>query len=191
MFYSCQGGKTGPGNYSCPSSRDGLLGGCLQPREVNREGFGMLSLRKKILVAIDGSPLSDKAAEEAVRMAAGNPSQFKSKIYAMLVLPNAPRNTFTDFVPAPPITETGKWEQLREKIFYVIEKNTAEAEVPLEIKVAYGDPADELIGFAEKEEIDVIVIGSTGKGFIKRKLLGSVSDKVVRNARCSVYVVRG
>jgi nucleotide-binding universal stress UspA family protein len=152
---------------------------------------GMLSLRKKILVAIDGSPLSDKAAEEAVRMAAGNPSQFKSKIYAMLVLPNAPRTTFTDFVPPKPITETEQWQELREKIFYVVEKNATEAQVPLEIKVAYGDPADELIGFAEREEIDVIVIGSTGKGFLKRKVLGSVSDKVVRHARCSVYVVRG
>jgi nucleotide-binding universal stress UspA family protein len=152
---------------------------------------GMLSLRKKILVAIDGSPLSDKAAEEAVRMAAGNPSQFKSKIYAMLVLPNVPRTTFTDFVPPKPITETEQWQELREKIFYVVEKNATEAQVPLEIKVAYGDPADELIGFAEREEIDVIVIGSTGKGFLKRKVLGSVSDKVVRHARCSVYVVRG
>lgn len=151
----------------------------------------MLNLRKQILVAIDGSPLSDKAAEEAVRMAAGNPSQFKSKIYAMLVLPNAPRNTFTDFVPAPPITESKEWEELRQRIFYVIEKIAREADIPLEIKIAYGDPADELIGFADNENIDVIVIGSSGKGFLKRKLLGSVSIKVVRNARCSVYVVKG
>ena len=105
----------------------------------------MLNLPKKILVAIDGSPLSDKAAEEAVRMAAGNLSQFKSRIYAILVLPNAPRNTFTDFVPSRPITETDEWEELRQRIFYVIEKNATEAEVPFEIKVAYGDPADELI----------------------------------------------
>ncbi len=151
----------------------------------------MLNLRKKILVAIDGSPLSDKAAEEAVRMAAGNPSQFKSKIYAVLVLPNAPRNTFTDFVPSRPITESKEWEELRQRIFYVIEKDAAEAGIPLEAKVAYGDPAEELINFADKEEIDVIVIGSTGKGFLKRKLLGSVSDKVARHARCSVYIVRG
>ena len=151
----------------------------------------MLNLAKKILVAIDGSPLSDKAAEEAVRLAAGNPSQFKSKIYAVLVLPNAPRNTFTDFVPSPPLTETPEWEELRQRIFYVIERNAVEADIPLEIKVAYGDPADELINLAEKQEIDVIVIGSTGKGFIKRKLLGSVSDKVARHARCSVYIVRG
>lgn len=151
----------------------------------------MLFLRKKILVAIDGSPLSDKAAEEAVRMAAGNPSQFKSKIFAMLVLPNVPRSTFTDFVPPPPITETKEWEDLRERVFYVIEKDAKEAGVPLEIRVVYGDPAEELIGFAENEQIDVIVIGSSGKGFIKRKLLGSVSNKVAKNAPCSVYIVRG
>ncbi|WP_243370488.1 universal stress protein [Geotalea sp. SG265] len=151
----------------------------------------MLNLRKKILVAIDGSPLSDKAAEEAVRMAAGNPSQFKSKIYAMLVLPNAPRNTFTDFVPTAPITESDEWVQLRERVLYVIEKDAREAGIPLEIKVVYGDPAEELLKFAESEEIDVIVIGSSGKGFLKRKLLGSVSHKVAKYAKCSVYIIRG
>lgn len=151
----------------------------------------MLSLRKKILVAIDGSPLSDKAAEEAVRLAAGNTGKFKSKVYAMIVLPNAPRTTFTDFVPPKPVTETDEWETTREKIFYVVEKNAQEAGVPLEIKVAHGDPVDELLAFAEKEEIDVIVIGSSGKGFLQRKVIGSVSDRVVRNAKCSVYLVRG
>lgn len=151
----------------------------------------MLTLRKKILVAIDGSPMSDKAAEEAVRLAACNQSQFKSKVYALLVLPNAPRTTFTDFVPPKPVTETDKWNELREKIFYVVEKSAADTGIPLETKISYGDPVDELLGYAEREEVDVIVIGSTGKGFLKRKLLGSVSDKVVRNAKCSVYVVRG
>lgn len=151
----------------------------------------MLNLRKKILVAIDGSPMSDKAAEEAVRLAAGIPSQFKSKVYGLLVLPNSPRNTFTDFVPAKPITEQAEWAELKERIFFVIEKLAAEMEVPLETSVVYGDPAEELLRFAQQEGIDVIVIGSTGKGFLKRKLLGSVSHKVVRDARCSVYVIRG
>lgn len=151
----------------------------------------MLNLPKKILVAIDGSPLSDKAAEEAVRLAAANKGPYKSSIVALLILPNAPRNTFTDFVPAPPVSQTDQWDELRQRIFYVIEKNAADAEIPLDIRVAYGDPADELLGLAEKENIDVIVIGSTGKGFIRRKVLGSVSNKVVQNAKCSVYVVRG
>jgi nucleotide-binding universal stress UspA family protein len=150
----------------------------------------MLNLRKKILVAIDGSPHSDKAAEEAVRFAAGIPSQFRSKVYAMLVLPNAPRNTYADFLPSRPITESDKWQELKERIFFVVEKNAREVEVPLETIIAYGEPADELLNFALKEEIDVIVIGSSGKGFLKRKVLGSVSNKVVQNAHCSVYIVR-
>jgi len=150
----------------------------------------MICLRKKILVAIDGSPLSDKAAEEAIRMAAGNPSRFKSKVFGLLVLPNEPRSTFTDFEPVRPITETEEWQDLKERIFYVIEKNAEEEGVDLEIAVAYGDPAEELLRFAQQEEIDVIVIGSTGKGFLKRKVLGSVSHKVVKCAKCSVYVVR-
>jgi len=151
----------------------------------------VLSLRKKILVAIDGSPQSDKAAEEAVRMAAGTQSRVKSKIYAMLILPNAPTATYTDFLPTRPVTEQDKWGELRERIFYVIEKDAAEAGIPLEMKVVYGDPAEELIDFAEKEGVDVIIIGSSGKGFISRKLLGSVSHKVAKLAKCSVYIVRG
>ena len=109
----------------------------------------------------------------------------------MLVLPNAPRNTYTDFVPAPVVTESTEWQELRDRIFFVIEKDAREAGVPLEIKIVYGDPAEELLKFADSEKIDVIIIGSSGKGFIKRKLLGSVSRKVAADARCSVYIIRG
>lgn len=151
----------------------------------------MLNLRKKILVAIDGSPQSDKAAEEAVRMASGNQSQFKSRVYAMLVLPNAPTSTYTDFVPTAPLTESKKWDELRQRIFYVIEKCALENDVPLEMIVEYGGPAEKLIEFAKREQVDVIVIGSSGKGFIQRRIKGSVSHRVTCGAHCSVYIVRG
>jgi nucleotide-binding universal stress UspA family protein len=151
----------------------------------------MLNLAKKILVAIDGSPQSDKAAQEAVRLAAGNPSKFKSTVYAMLVLPNTPNPTFADFIPKGPVTQTKEWEELRQRVFLIVEKDAREMEIPLEVRIAYGDPADELISCAKKEDIDVIVIGSSGKGFLKRKLVGSVSHKVVQHAPCSVYIVKG
>ena len=151
----------------------------------------MLNLRKKILVAIDGSPQSDKAAEEAVRMAVGNRSQFKSKIYAMLVLPNSQNPTFTDFIPKAPVTETEKWDELRKRIFYVMEKCAAEHEVPLEMIVEYGEPADKLLDFAKTEKIDVIVIGSSSKGFFQRSFKGSISHRVANASPCSVYIVRG
>lgn len=151
----------------------------------------MLTLRKKILVAIDGSPQSDKAAEEAIRMAAGNSSQFKSLVYAMLVLPNAPAATYTDFIPTAPVTESQQWDTLRQRIFYVVEKSASENGVQLEMVVEYGEPTAKLLDFAKREEIDVIVIGSSGKGFIQRKIKGSVSHRVATEAPCSVYIVRG
>lgn len=73
-------------------------------------------------MAIDGSPQSDKAAEEAVRLAAGNQSQFKSRIYALLVLPNAPTSTYTDFVPAAPMTETKNGMSF-ENEYFMLSKN--------------------------------------------------------------------
>jgi nucleotide-binding universal stress UspA family protein len=151
----------------------------------------MLNLRKKILVAIDGSPHSDKAAEEAVRLAAGNLNQLKSRIYALLVLPNAPVSNYTDFVPSAPMTETKKWDELRERLFFVVEKCAAEHDIPLEMIVEYGNPADKIISVAKREEIDVIVIGSSGKGVIERRIKGSVSHTVANNAACSVFIVRG
>lgn len=150
----------------------------------------MLNLGKKILVAIDGSPQSDKAAEEAVRLAAASGTRFKSKVYAILVLPSMRTPSFTDFFPSPPATERPDWEEKRKRIFYVVEKAATEAGIPLESVVVYGDAAEEINAFAEEKEADVIVIGSSGKGRMKRALLGSVSAKVASHAHCSVYIVR-
>jgi nucleotide-binding universal stress UspA family protein len=150
----------------------------------------MLNLSKKILVAIDGSPQSDKAAEEAVRLARASGIRFVSKIYAILALPGVRTPSFTDFSPSLPVTERPDWEDKRKRIFYVVEKAAAEAEIPLHVEVVYGDAAEEILAFAEQEAIDVIVIGSSGTGRVKRAFLGSVSSKVSLRARCSVYIVR-
>ena len=150
----------------------------------------MLTLSKKIIVAIDGSPQSDKAAEEAVRLASISGPKFKSQLYAILVLPSMKTPTFTDFFPEKPATEMPGWEEKRDRLFYVVEKAATEAGVQLESLVLYGDPAEELMLFAEEKGCDVIVIGSSGKGRMKRTLLGSVSTKVSLHAHCSVYIVR-
>lgn len=150
----------------------------------------MLSVSKKILVAIDGSPQSDKAAEEAVRLALASGARTRSKVYAIIVLPGSRAASFTDFFPSPPPTERPDWENQRKRIFFVVEKVAAEAAVPLENVVVYGDAAEEILAFAEQEDISVIVIGSSGSGRVKRALLGSVSTKVALHARCSVYIVR-
>lgn len=150
----------------------------------------MLTLSKKIIVAIDGSPQSDKAAEEAVRLTLISGPKFKSQLYAILVLPSMKTPTFTDFFPEKPATEMPGWKEKRDRLFYVVEKAASEADIQLESLVLYGDPAEELMMFAEEKGCDVIVIGSSGKGRMKRTLLGSVSTKVSLHAHCSVYIVR-
>jgi nucleotide-binding universal stress UspA family protein len=52
-----------------------------------------------------------------------------------------------------------------------------------------GNPADEIVKTAEKEGVDLIVLG-TGKSIIDKRLLGSVSEKVVHSAPCTMLLVR-
>ena len=150
----------------------------------------MLTLSKKIIVAIDGSPQSDKAAEEAVRLASISGTKFKSQLYAVMVLPSMKTPSYTDFFPEKPATEMPGWQEKRDRLFYVVEKAAAEADVDLESLVLYGDPTEELMLMAEEKGCDVIVVGSSGKGRVKRTLLGSVSTKISLHAHCSVYIVR-
>lgn len=49
---------------------------------------------------------------------------------------------------------------------------------------------DAIVDFAEKEKVDLIVIGTRGLGPSSRFRMGSVASKVVRHAPCSVYVVK-
>jgi nucleotide-binding universal stress UspA family protein len=60
-----------------------------------------------------------------------------------------------------------------------------EAGVPYETKVAFGNPADEILRLAHEAPFDLIVIGRRGRG-LSKALLGSVSEKVIQNARVPV-----
>ncbi len=60
----------------------------------------------------------------------------------------------------------------------------------VEVAVIEGEPGPALCRIAEDVGAAAIVIGSRGRGGIKRALLGSVSDYVVRNAPCPVVITR-
>lgn len=150
----------------------------------------MLTLSKKILVAIDGSPPSDKAAEEAVRLASVSGHRFKSRVYALLVLPKSEAPAVIDYLPDTANPDDRDVDAIHKRIFYVIEKAAQDAGVELENLISYGSPADEIVRVAEEKDCDVIVIGSSGKGLVKRTFQGSVSADVAMHAAISVYIVR-
>jgi nucleotide-binding universal stress UspA family protein len=54
-----------------------------------------------------------------------------------------------------------------------------------------GEPDKEIVKLSEDLGVGTIVIGSRGLGGLKRALMGSVSESVVRHAHCPVFVVRG
>ena len=60
----------------------------------------------------------------------------------------------------------------------------------LHLKVMFGDPGSEIAAFAQDEKADLIVLPSHGRTGLRRWLIGSVSEKVVRLAHCPVLVLR-
>jgi nucleotide-binding universal stress UspA family protein len=59
----------------------------------------------------------------------------------------------------------------------------------VETVVVEGNPASEIVRVAAERGIDLIVLGSHGRGGISRAILGSVADKVMRTAACPVLIV--
>jgi nucleotide-binding universal stress UspA family protein len=59
-----------------------------------------------------------------------------------------------------------------------------------ELVVAEGRPAEEILAQTRDKSIDLVVMGSRGRGGFKRLLLGSTSEQVLREAPCSVLIVR-
>jgi len=66
----------------------------------------------------------------------------------------------------------------------------ASSEVQFFIHARIGKPAEEILGLATDVSADLVFIGSHGKTGIERVVLGSVSERVVREAKCPVMVVR-
>jgi nucleotide-binding universal stress UspA family protein len=61
--------------------------------------------------------------------------------------------------------------------------------VKASVAVPVGRPVEELLRIGKEERVSLIVMGSTGKGYFKQMLLGSVSENMVRHAKCPVLIV--
>jgi nucleotide-binding universal stress UspA family protein len=71
-----------------------------------------------------------------------------------------------------------------------VEKMKAAGGTVTQAHLRLGRADEEVVVLAEELGVDLIVMGSRGSGGVKRALLGSVSDSVVRHAHCPVLVVR-
>ncbi len=62
--------------------------------------------------------------------------------------------------------------------------------IPVTHAVLEGDPASEVVKYATEHKADVVVIGTHGRTGVDRLVLGSVAERIMREAPCSVLVVK-
>ncbi len=82
------------------------------------------------------------------------------------------------------------YESETEELLNEVEAMLANAGVEAPIEVIEGDPAKTICQYEETSDIDLIIIGSSGHGGLKKLILGSVSDKVTNSAKCPVLVAK-
>jgi nucleotide-binding universal stress UspA family protein len=141
--------------------------------------------QKKILIATDGSETANEAADFGIELVGCT----GAKVYVLYVIDTSPyRSVSLDKIWSNEVLAEHEKEG-QEATSYVEEKAKA-AGVEVECKVLKGHPAEKIITFAEDNDMDLIVVGSLGKGRYERAVLGSVSDKIIRHSKVPVLVVR-
>jgi nucleotide-binding universal stress UspA family protein len=138
---------------------------------------------ERILIATDGSP----PAQEAVRFGL----ELAREQNAVVVLAHVILGY--EVVPAHAIGQNGvRPRELTEADREPLEGAAAAAAssgVPATTELLIGDPADEIVAYADSIDADAIVLGRRGHGTIASAVLGSVSQGVLREARRPVVVV--
>jgi len=146
----------------------------------------------KILVPIDGSSNSMRAAKYAIEVAKLQNAQ----IICVYVIAQLPYD-YVHEVPSisgPAVEQY--FENMKEKSsawFNTIIEMAEQADVhniQTDIVVDVLSIADAILYYAKDKSIDLIVIGATGKNSIERFLLGSVANNVLKHAHCPVMVAR-
>ena len=137
---------------------------------------------KKILVPTNGSEFAKKAEKHAL---------FLAKISgAELIAVSVTENNFVNGLPLD--DEVYQLNQLlKERSEENLEEFDKLNEDDLKIThvIKEGSPARCILEVASEEDVDLIVMGSSGKSGFDRFIMGSVADKVVNSAKCAVLVV--
>jgi nucleotide-binding universal stress UspA family protein len=140
---------------------------------------------KRILVATDGSENAEKAASYGINIA----KITGAEVHALYVI--STQNAVT------PRTVTGWGEAVEEYLenkgkvaIEKVKKMGKDAGVKIEPVFLRGIPADKVLEYAEENNIDLIVMGTQGLTGIKKFLIGSVAENVVRHSKIPVMVIR-
>jgi nucleotide-binding universal stress UspA family protein len=150
---------------------------------------------RRIMVAVDGSENSTRAAKVAIDIA----QKYRAELVILHVVPLASYVNVPILYGATIPTSSGADDQYRSYLRNVADtlvNRTAQMAKGTGVKTttatqeSTGSVVERITTYAQGEKIDLIVIGSRGLSGLKKLVLGSVSSGVTANAHCPVLVVR-
>jgi len=128
----------------------------------------------EVLLATDGSESAQKAEIAALKVT----QSYNIRMAALYVV-NVPSTS-----GQPELIKFG------EKVLDEVAEDGKKIGIEVQKILKLGSPAETILNVAKSLNVHTIVMGSEGKKGLKRVLLGSVAENVVRNAQCSVLVAR-
>jgi nucleotide-binding universal stress UspA family protein len=136
-----------------------------------------------VLVPMDGSPLAERALEHALQM-------FPDARVTVLHVIDYVEESYSAraLVGADELRERA--EQHAEALFEDAARIADDYDADIETATRVGDPAREIVAYADEHDVDQVVVGSHGRSLMSRVLLGSVAAQVTRRAPAPVTVVR-
>lgn len=147
---------------------------------------------KKILVPIDGSEASKKAAEKAVSI--GKMIDAEMTFVTVANLPTEDKYSYFGMAVENAFIANRK-NMLKQliheegRMLDIMVRNLDTENLKVVKKVVVGVPAEEIVKIAAEEKFDFIVIGRRGFSKIERFFVGSVTQKVISSAPCPVMVI--
>jgi nucleotide-binding universal stress UspA family protein len=139
---------------------------------------------KKILIPTDFSDHSD----QALRWGASLAEKYSALMLLLHVIPPAMEEVSTHGSASEEIIM--ELEAKVEARLYEIALTDLDDTRPVEVKIAVGKPAEEILRVAGEEVVDLIVMGAHGHSGLAHALLGSTAETVLRTAPCPVFTVR-
>ncbi|MCL4859984.1 MAG: universal stress protein [Caldilineaceae bacterium] len=143
---------------------------------------------KRILAPLDGSVLAEQALSPAQSLAHAHGATLILLRVSPILDEGGKQILFADEAAANAQIE--QWRVDAETYLHELAAGLNRAGIPIETRVALGNPADVIYNTIDDAAVDVVVMGTHGRTGLKRWYFGSVADRVLRGAKCPVLMVR-
>ncbi|MFC1848321.1 universal stress protein [Chloroflexota bacterium] len=140
---------------------------------------------KQMLVPLDGSRLAENALIYGVQVA--------TKLNLDITLLHVYKPDELEFVPSRQSYIERAVDLVQNQLEEIQKDAGAQMKsrsLEVQCKLAKGHPAEQILGYAEENQIDLILIGTHGRSGISRWAMGSVADKVLRGSSVPIWLVR-